>query len=180
LEVKAPTICPTLQNGLTGSKKRTGDANHLEVRAEDLTQWPLNFPTRDLRELSDDDRNEAAYIIARRLLQVVEGDVGDPDAWERYATEQGFCIELISDVQQPPGRYVPPEQPEGASGIRINGAFDRQTQARAWVHELAHDALWRWIPIQLRHAADAQSYDGEVQDVQHDIARRVERVVFGS
>lgn len=48
----------------------------------------------------------------------------------------------------------------------------------AGVHELAHMLIAAWLPPQLSGGADAYSYSGDRDEVAHDIARRVERLVL--
>ena len=153
---------------------------HVEQR---VWSWPLDWPA--LGELSVDAREEAAQIIACRLKHLLwhrvasDASPRDPQAWRALAQELGYVVHEYADVMSDPGCFVPPGDPIGMGMIGINLALGDAEQCDAWLHELSHGELWHWVPPQLRGAADLYCYSGDIEEAQHEIARRVQVLILG-
>jgi hypothetical protein len=91
------------------------------------------------------------------------------------------CLRYVSFYGPGDGRgeFAPSNAFRPTGVIAINTAYPDPEQARAWVHELAHDELHQWCPPQLPGEKDVCRYDDDISDARHDIARRVEVLIFG-
>jgi hypothetical protein len=132
----------------------------------------------ELPSLSERAKEEAAAMIAAKLLQMVDGRIEDTAAWRRVAETLGCRVHAYDVPGGAYGEYVPTEA-ERIGIIAYNTAYDDVTQCRVLVHEIAHHELHQWIPPQLAFAADVCSYSDHPDDVHHQIARMVERIVLG-
>lgn len=74
-------------------------------------------------------------------------------------------------------RASPPEGHPAA--IAINIAYTDREVSAAWIHELAELMMHQMQPPLLNDGSDAGRYEGEPADVQHKIARKVERIILG-
>ena len=131
-----------------------------------------------LTDLPTDAQEAAAKQIADLLRDLLgNADPLDPDVWQLIATERGCPAKAFYDAGGERGFYFP-AAPDGVGQVRFNVAYPLETQCRVLVHEIAHHELHIWIPPRLQNAADLQCYDGDVSDVRHAIARRVEGLIF--
>jgi hypothetical protein len=134
----------------------------------------------DLQNLTPETRDEAARLIADRLLILALGcSVADPATWRGIAEDAGCRVYEFDQPSGARGEYVPVDADTGVGILSVNTAYERIDVARAFVHELAHHALWIWRPVLLASRADGLRYEGDAGDIRHDIARRVETLVVG-
>jgi hypothetical protein len=134
-----------------------------------------------LPELSEEAREDAAIVVAGRLIRDAEdiGSLTDPATWREVAARRIIAYHPYFAPDCGRGEYRPSTHYLPTGVIAINEAYPPEEQCRAWVHELAHDELHHWIPPQLPEELDRYAYDGDPSDVRHDIARRAERLVLG-
>lgn len=132
--------------------------------------------------VTEDMKLEASQIIADRLWRLVAGDVHDPATWENAAR----LIKIGIFKNFLPGGERGRSQPKlfadsGLVGgfISINTAYTEREQCETWVHELSHLIMAAWLPPQLLGNSDAYSYEGDADEVAHEVARMVERIFLG-
>lgn len=130
--------------------------------------------------LSDRTKNEAARLLTHRLLQRAEGPTDEPATWQEVAKLYGLHIRFFYEPFGERGEYAPATYPDSPGIVAVNTAYSDLEQCRAWVHELAHYLLHVWIPPQLPRAADIYRYSDDPEDARHDVARRVEDMIFGT
>jgi len=132
-----------------------------------------------LSELPEESKREAADMIARDLLRQREGDIYDPETWQELCESIGVVYAPFYIKGGHRGEYKVAKFGEDHAGIiAVNEAYSPKMQARIWVHEVAHHKLHVWCPPQLTEAADSHAYEGEPDDVRHQIAQIVETLVF--
>ncbi len=129
-----------------------------------------------LPHLSSRTKQEAAQLIAHKLLRLAEGRSDDPATWRRVAERIGCRAVSYHAPGCGRGEYAA-TGPEGIGVIAVNTAYSPSIQARVWIHEIAHHELRVWIPPQLADAADIYRYADNPRDARHQIARLVERLV---
>lgn len=139
----------------------------------------LSEMTTPLSILSDQTKNEAARLLTHRLKLRADGAIDDPVTWHGVALIYGIRVRYFYEPFDERGKYYPAFYPDMPGMIAINTAYTALEQCRAWVHELAHFLLHVWIPPQLPNAADFYCYSDDPSDARHDVARRVEDLIFG-
>jgi hypothetical protein len=125
---------------------------------------------------------ECARLIAARLercaLELGASDLASPATWQQVADRLGVRYHTWYSPGGDRGECA--WHPLFGCAIAINEAYPPREQAAAYVHELAHAAVFEWIPPQLTGAADVYRYDDDPGCVRHQVARRVEELVFPS
>ena len=137
---------------------------------------PVKTVTTRLPRLSNRTKQEAAGLIAEKLLRLAEGGSDDPATWRQVAERVGCRAITYHAPGCGRGEYAATGV-EGTGIIAVNTAYSPTDQVRAWIHEIAHHELRVWIPPQLADAADVYRYADNPRDARHQIARLVERLV---
>jgi hypothetical protein len=122
-----------------------------------------------------------AKMVARNMLDRHEGDRLDPESWVKVAKSMGCIVMSHNTKGLPMGLYAPtmfgdPSSEFGAIAFARNVRPARQ--ARILVHETAHHGI-QLMTTQSMFGEPIQRFDGDAGDYRHQIAREVERLIFG-
>lgn len=153
--------------------------------APERATWTNNLPgpllTEDLRRQSVD------AIIVDLVLRAASRPITDPATWMSVAADLGILVHpFTSETRESLGclTYL---RRQDQWVIEINAWFSRLRQARVLVHEMAHwyqrSSEPAWLCGHPGHGGAVPDivyhYAGPVSDARHQIARTVERRLFG-
>ncbi len=97
-------------------------------------------------DLSEQEQQEFAALIARRLESLARGDPAEPETWRRVAQKLGCRVDIYRDPDGSYGTYAPNPETPGAGLITYNTSQPKRTQARVLVDLLSHHLRHWWIP----------------------------------
>ncbi len=128
---------------------------------------------------------DAAQVVARQLLRLVDGPKQSPDTWLALGRDLGIVFTPTRSCGL--GSYYSPDAVQalhwplaaGWAVVQYDAGLDGIPLAKVLLHELAHDRLHHWQPPQLPRAADVQSYDDDQSGVHHRVSKRVEEILLG-
>ena len=140
---------------------------------------PYQEPT--LRTLPDAVKDEAAVVIAKRLRELADDrSLACPSVWRSIAETTGCAVYEYHSPGSGRGEYAPADIDAGRGVLAVNTAYPPADIVRVYAHETSHHLLTIWVPPSLPSAQDVFRYEGDADDVRHDIARRVEALLFES